>query len=86
MSDFAIEKELLKKNYHNIGGVNIDLFFPGCRLEPNNKFSALLAKKIYYLRLLSSFAGLGQHKEYPTKKHKNVLLLSGVTFFHRKSS
>ena len=28
-------------------------------LEPYNKFSALLAKKIYYLRLLSSSAGLG---------------------------
>ena len=59
MSDFEIEEELLKKNYRNICGVNIDLFFPGY--------------------------GLGQYKEYFTQKHKNVLLLSGVTFFHRKS-
>jgi hypothetical protein len=28
-------------------------------LEPYKKFSALLAKKIYYLRLLSSSAGSG---------------------------
>jgi hypothetical protein len=33
-------------------------------LEPYNKFSALLAKKICYLRLLSSSAGLG-HKTVP---------------------
>jgi hypothetical protein len=35
--------------------MKIRLFF---LLEPYNKFSALFAKKIYYLRLLSSFAGL----------------------------
>ena len=29
--------------------------------------------------------GLGQNQEYPTQKHKNMLLLSGVTFFHGKS-
>jgi hypothetical protein len=28
--------------------------------------------------------GLGQYKGYSTQKDKNVLLLSGVTFFHRK--
>jgi hypothetical protein len=29
--------------------------------------------------------GLSQYKRYSTQKHKNVLLLSGITFFHRKS-
>ena len=32
MSDFEIEEELLKKNFHYICGVNIHLFFPGYRL------------------------------------------------------
>jgi hypothetical protein len=34
-------------------------------LEPYNKFSALLAKKICYLRLLSSSAGLGGDASHP---------------------
>jgi hypothetical protein len=37
------------------------------------------------IALLFSGYGLGQHKEYLTQKHKNVLLLFGVTFFHGKN-
>jgi hypothetical protein len=85
MSNFEIEEELLKKKYHCIYGVNIYLFFPGCGLEPYNKFFALLAQKICYLRLLSNPVGLSQYKGHSTQKYRNMLLLKWVIYFNKKS-
>ena len=43
-------------------------------------------RPIYGVNINLFFPGCGmsQHKGYPTKKHENVLLLNGVTFFIKK--
>jgi hypothetical protein len=47
-------------------------------LEPYNKFSALLTKKICYLRLLSSSAGFGECLEFQLRQ---IILTTGFQRF-----
>jgi ribonuclease HII len=53
--------------------------------------AASIIAKVFRDHLLEKFAdffpdyGLAQNKGYPTQKHKNMLLLKGVTIFHRIS-
>ncbi len=53
--------------------------------------AASIIAKVFRDHLLEKMAvffpeyGLAQNRGYPTKKHKNMLLLHGVTIFHRKS-
>lgn len=53
--------------------------------------AASIIAKVFRDHLLENLAdffpeyGLAQNKGYPTKKHKNMLLLHGVTIFHRMS-
>jgi ribonuclease HII len=53
--------------------------------------AASIIAKVFRDHLLEKMAvffpeyGLAQNRGYPTQKHKNMLLLHGVTIFHRKS-
>jgi ribonuclease HII len=53
--------------------------------------AASIIAKVFRDHLLEKMAvffpeyGLDQNRGYPTQKHKNMLLLHGVTIFHRKS-
>ena len=53
--------------------------------------AASIIAKVFRDHLLEKLAGffpdygLAQNKGYPTQKHKNMLLLKGVTIFHRVS-
>jgi ribonuclease HII len=53
--------------------------------------AASIIAKVFRDQLLDEFAkffpayGFAKNKGYPTQKHKNMILLNGVTIFHRKS-
>jgi hypothetical protein len=47
--NFEIKEDVLKKNYRNVCGADIDLFFPGCGIRQHMEYSTQKNKNMLLL-------------------------------------